>query len=219
VSPPVDESAVGGTVHLAPGELDFRIPAPAGGGEAQVRVIRAIPDQLLTEHLTMSARVRDGEALADPDRDLLKIAVAERHRGSGRLGKGFVTGVGLRAGALAGTFAHDHHNLVVIGADDVSMGTAARAGGGAGGGLAVARGGEVVALLPLPIAGLMSAEPVERVRERMDALLAAARELGSKLHDPFMAMSFLTLEVIPALKITDLGLVDVERFERVELFV
>ena len=127
--------------------------------------------------------------------------------------------MGLRAGALAGTFAHDHHNLVVIGADETSMGTAARAVAEAGGGLAVARGGEVVALLPLPIAGLMSADPVERVRERMDALLAAARELGSKLHDPFMAMSFLTLEVIPALKITDLGLVDVERFERVELFV
>jgi adenine deaminase len=221
-SPAVDASAVGGTVRLGAEALDFRIPAPSGGGDlapAQVRVIRAIPDQLLTEHLTMSARIEDGHAVADPGRDLLKIAVAERHRGSGRLGKGFVTGVGLREGALAGTFAHDHHNLVVIGADDASMSAAARAVAEAGGGLAVARGGEVVALLPLPIAGLMSDAPVEEVRERMDRLLAAARDLGSKLHDPFMAMSFLTLEVIPALKITDLGLVDVERFERVELFV
>ena len=220
-SPPVDPAAVGGTVRLGPEALDFRIPLPAGAGAegAQVRAIRAIPDQLLTEHLTVAARIEDGHAVPDPENDLLEIAVAERHRGSGRLGKGFVRGVGLKAGALAGTFAHDHHNLVVIGADHLSMATAARAVAEAGGGLAVARDGYVRALLPLPIAGLMSAEPVELVRERMDELLAAARELGSTLHDPFMAMSFLTLEVIPSLKITDLGLVDVERFERVPLFV
>jgi adenine deaminase len=216
-APPADAAAVTGTVHLDPAALDFSIPVPGGGGS--VRVIRAIPDQLLTEHLTMPARVEDGHAVADPERDLAKIAVVERHRASGRIGKGFVTGLGLRRGALAGTFAHDHHNLVVIGADDRSMTTAARAVAEAGGGLAVARGEEVVALLPLPIAGLMSAEPIERVRETMDELLAAARELGAAVHDPFMAMSFLTLEVIPALKITDLGLVDVERFERVPLFV
>jgi adenine deaminase len=226
-APAVDGSAVGGTVRLASAgasgkaaELDFSIPLPAGAGDKPtVRVIRAIPDQLLTEHLELPARVEGGHAVADPERDLAKIAVVERHTGSGRIGKGFVTGVGLREGALAGTFAHDHHNLVVIGVDDASMRAAARAVAEAGGGLAAANRGEVVALLPLPIAGLMSAEPVERVREGMDELLATAKALGSKLHDPFMAMSFLTLEVIPALKITDLGLVDVERFERVELFV
>ncbi len=223
-APPVEEAAVGGTVRLASGGLDFRIPVADGAGssasgEPTVRVIRAIADQLLTERLEMPARVSDGFAIADPERDLAKIAVVERHSGSGRIGKGFVTGVGLAEGALAGTFAHDHHNLVVIGVDDESMRAAAEAVAEAGGGLAAARGGELMALLPLPIAGLMSAEPVEAVRERMDELLAAARELGSKLHDPFMAMSFLTLEVIPALKITDLGLVDVERFERVPLFV
>ena len=215
--PPADAEAVTGTVHLDSAALDFSIPVPGGAGS--VRVIRAIPDQLLTEHLTMPARVEDGRAVADPERDLAKIAVVERHRRSGRIGKGFVTGMGLRRGALAGTFAHDHHNLVVIGADDRSMTAAARAVAEAGGGLAAARGDEVVALLPLPLAGLMSAEPIERVRERMDGLLAAARDLGAAVHDPFMAMSFLTLEVIPALKITDLGLVDVERFERVPLFV
>jgi adenine deaminase len=222
-APAVDDSAVGGTVRLASGALDFRVPVHGEtvgtGDRPTVRVIRAIPDQLLTEHVEMPARVEDGHAVADPERDLAKIAVVERHTGSGRIGKGFVTGVGLKEGALAGTFAHDHHNLVVIGVDDASMRAAAGAVAEAGGGLAVANRGEVVALLPLPIAGLMSAEPVERVREGMDELLAAAKALGSKLHDPFMAMSFLTLEVIPALKITDLGLVDVERFERVALFV
>lgn len=216
-APPADASAVTGTVHLDPEALDFRIAL--AGASRSIRVIRAIPDQLLTEGLTMPARIEGGEAVADPERDLAKIAVVERHRRSGRIGKGFVTGLGLARGALAGTFAHDHHNLVVIGADDRSMAAAARAVAEAGGGLAVARGEEVLALLPLPIAGLMSAEPVERVRERMDELLAAARDLGAAVHDPFMAMSFLTLEVIPALKITDLGLVDVERFEPVPLFV
>ncbi|HUP42547.1 MAG TPA: adenine deaminase, partial [Thermoanaerobaculia bacterium] len=164
-SPAADAASVTGTVHLDPEALDFRIPAGgAGGAERSIRVIRAIPDQLLTERLTMPARIEGGEAVADPERDLAKIAVVERHRRSGRIGKGFVTGLGLRRGALAGTFAHDHHNLVVIGADDRSMATAARAVAAAGGGLAVAAGEEVLALLPLPIAGLMSAEPVEWVR-------------------------------------------------------
>ena len=219
-SPPAETTGVTGTVHLDPATLDLRIPAEgaAGAATAQVRVIRAIPDQLLTEAVTMPAPVEDGLVVADPDRDLAKIAVAERHRGSGRVGKGFVTGLGIRRGAIAGTFAHDHHNLVVIGADDRSMATAVRAVAEAGGGLAAAEGARVLALLPLPIAGLMSDEPVERVRERMDALLAAARDLGSALHDPFMAMSFLTLEVIPALKITDRGLVNVERFRPETLF-
>ncbi|KPJ85568.1 MAG: hypothetical protein AMS18_16210 [Gemmatimonas sp. SG8_17] len=115
--------------------------------------------------------------------------------------------------------AHDHHNLVVIGADDGSMLTAARAVTEARGGQAVAAGQEVLALLPLPIAGLMSDLPIEQVRERMTQLIAAAQQLGSKLHDPFMAMSFLALEVIPSLKLTDKGLVDVEQFDFVPLFV
>ncbi len=224
-APPAEAASVTGTVHLAPGALDFRIPAPASAPleiEAlppEVRVIGAIPDQILTRRLSATARVEDGALVADPERDLAKIAVVERHTGSGRIGKGFVSGVGLTAGALAGTFAHDHHNLVVIGVDDRSMATAARAVAEAGGGLAVARGGEVLELVALPIGGLMSDRPVEEVRAGMDRLLAAARELGSTLHDPFMAMSFLTLEVIPTLKITDRGLVDVDRFELVPLVV
>ena len=183
----------------------------------EVRVIGAVPDQLITESLTAAPRVAGGLAEADPGRDLLKIAVVERHRGSGNIGKGFVRGLGLERGAIAGTVAHDHHNLMIVGADDASMVTAARAVAD-GGGLAAADGDRVLAHLPLPIAGLMSDRPIEEVRSAVDALAAAARELGSTHREPFMAMSFLGLEVIPSLKLTDRGLVDVDRFETVPLF-
>jgi len=126
--------------------------------------------------------------------------------------------MGLKEGAIAGTVVHDHHNLIVIGADDASMETAARAAAASGGGQAVARGERVLAVLPLPIAGLMSEEPIERVREGVRSLAGAARALGSPLRDPFMTMSFLGLEVVPALKLTDLGLVDVEAQAIVPLF-
>lgn len=209
--------AVRNTVHLEPGDLDFRIPAGALGEGDPVRVIGAVPDQLITEHRTAAAPLAGGEVVADPERDLAKIVVFERHRGSGRVGRGLVQGLGLTRGALAGTVGHDCHNLVVAGVDDADLAAAARAVIECGGGLAVADGGAVQEVLPLPLAGLMSDRPVEEVRQTLDRLLAAARHLGSPLHDPFMALSFLTLEVIPSLKITDLGLVDVERFETVEL--
>jgi adenine deaminase len=203
------------TVHVAPDWLDFAIPAQG----SRVRVIGAIPDQLVTESLVMDAAIHDGHAVADPERDLLKMAVVERHHGTGAVGRGFVHGIGLRRGAIAGTVAHDHHNLVVIGADDRSMRTAALAVAGAHGGLAVADSEEILALLPLPIAGLMSDRPIEEVRAAMRSLLDAAHALGARPRDPFMAMSFLALEVIPSLKLTDLGLVDVDRFAVVPLFV
>ena len=195
--------------------IGFEIPAD---GE-RIRVIRAIPNQLVTREEVVEAPVRDGRVVADPERDLLKIAVVERHTGSGRVGLGLVAGVGLREGAIAGTVAHDHHNLIVVGVDDPSMKAAARRVAEMGGGLAAARDGDALASLPLPVGGLMSSEPVEEVRRRFDEVVEAARSLGSALHDPFMAMSFLGLEVIPALKITDRGLVDVERFEPVGLWV
>lgn len=203
------------TVRLDTSRLRFEIPVQG----RKVRVIGIIPDQLLTESLVMDAAMRDGLAVADPDRDLLKMAVVERHHASGKMGLGFVRGLGLTRGAIAGTVAHDHHNLVVIGADDLSMWTAAMAVAEAGGGQAVALGQEVLSVLPLPIAGLMSDRPIEEVRDQARHLLAAARSLGARLREPFMAMSFLALEVIPALKLTDQGLVDVERFELVPLFV
>lgn len=203
------------TVRIDPESLEFEIRA-AG---SHARVIGVIPDQLITRHLTREVSVRDGLAVADPSRDLLKMAVVERHRGTGNVGLGFVEGIGLTRGAIASTVAHDHHNLVVIGADDVSMRAAALAVAEAGGGQAVAVGENVVALLPLPIAGLMSDWEIEHVRDSMRRLLDAAHRHGAQLRDPFMAMSFLALEVIPALKLTDKGLVDVERFEVVPLFV
>ena len=203
------------TVHLDPERLDFSIRASG----AQARVIGVIPDQLLTHHLTREVPVCDGWAQADPERDLLKMAVIERHHGTGNIGLGFVEGVGLTKGAIASTVAHDHHNLVVIGADDVSMRTAARAVAAAGGGLAVAVGERELSVLALPIAGLMSDWQIEWVRDKLQRLLDDAHRLGARLRDPFMAMSFLALEVIPALKLTDKGLVDVEAFEVVPLFV
>lgn len=209
-----DAQSLPGTVRIDTSRLDFAIPATA----SKVRVIGAVPDQLVTESLVLPATVKDGFAVADPSRDLLKMAVIERHNASGDVGLGFIRGVGLARGAIAGTVAHDHHNLVVIGADDRSMRTAALAVAGAGGGQAVAVGDEVVSLLPLPIAGLMSDRPIGEVAERARALREAARNLGSRLRDPFMALSFFALEVIPALKLTDQGLVDVERFRIVPLF-
>ncbi len=203
------------SMHVAWDAVNFRIPARG----TRIRVIGHIPDQLVTEHLVMDARVDGGEVVADPQRDLLKMAVIDRHRASGRMGLGFIRGFGLKRGALAGTVAHDHHNLVVIGADDRSMMTAARAVGEMGGGLAVAVGEHIVAQLPLPVAGLMSDRPIEDVRRGYDRLGAAAHELGSPLHDPFMAMSFMALEVIPHLKLTDHGLVDVDAFRIVDLFL
>jgi adenine deaminase len=195
--------------------VDFAIPARG----TRVRVIGSLENQLITRHHVEEAKIVDGYAVADPARDLLKMAVIERHRATGNMGKGFIRGIGLKRGAIAGTVAHDHHNLVVIGADDLSMMTAARAVERMGGGLVAVNGEQVLAGLPLPVGGLMSDRPISEVRAALDRLLTVTRqELGSPLHDPFMAMSFMALEVIPSLKLTDVGLVDVDRFEVVDLF-
>jgi adenine deaminase len=196
--------------------VNFTIPASS----ARARVIGSLENQLITDHRIEDVTVKNGYAEADPSRDILKMAVIERHHASGNVGKGFIHGIGLRRGAIAGTVAHDHHNLVVIGADDASMMTAARAVDRMGGGLVAVDGENVLAELPLPVGGLMSDRPIHEVRAALDRLLdVAGRALGSHLHDPFMAMSFMALEVIPHLKLTDVGLVDVDKFEVVSLFV
>jgi adenine deaminase len=207
--------AVGASVNVAWETLDLRIPA-AG---TRLRVIGSLPDQLVTEERILPVVAVDGWAVADPAQDVLKMAVIERYEARPSVGLGFIQGIGLKRGAMAGTVAHDHHNLVVIGADDESMLLAARAVADLRGGLVVVADGAIQAALPLPVGGLMSDRPVPEVREGYDALLAAAAALGSPLHDPFMAMSFMALEVIPKLKLTDCGLVDVEQFAPVGLFV
>jgi adenine deaminase len=203
------------TMHIKWEAVDFVIPA----GGAQARVIGSIPNQLVTENRVVDVKIKSGLAVADVERDILKMAVVERHWATGNIGLGFIQGIGLKRGAIAGTVAHDHHNLVVIGADDQSMMAAAKAVEAMGGGLVAVDGDRVLAELPLPVGGLMSDQPVAEVRQAMDALLEAAKQLGSPLHDPFMAMSFMALEVIPSLKLTDVGLVDVDQFKVVELFV
>jgi len=202
------------TIHVKTGTVDLRVPAQGD----TIRVIGSRDGQLITDHLKARATIVDEEVVANPAEDILKMAVVERHRATGGYQVGFIRGFGLQSGAIAGSIAHDHHNLVVIGADDRSMQRALRAIIEMGGGLAVAQGELILASLPLPVAGLMSDKPVALVRSGYDALIAAARGLGSPMHDPFMAMSFMALEVIPQLKLTDKGLVDVEQFTYVDLF-
>ena len=218
--PAVDDAALRATVRVDWEGLRLAIAAPDPAADSvAVRVIGVVPDQVVTESLVAEVPVRGGQAVADVERDILKIAVIERHRRTGNVGLGFIRGLGLRRGALAGSVGHDAHNLTVAGCDDRSMMTAARAVGELGGGLVAAAGEEVLASVPLPIGGLMSDQPLEVVRRQMDALLDAAHALGSPLHDPFMTLGFMALEVIPSLKLTDQGLVDVERFGFVPLFV
>jgi adenine deaminase len=192
--------------------------AVAANGATRARVIHAIPGQIVTGQSVEEMKVVDGIAVTDPERDLLKIAVIERHQGTGNVGVGFVRGFGLERGAIASTVAHDNHNIVVVGASDEDMIAAARAVAETGGGQAVVADGQVLTSVPLPIAGLMSDLPLEEVRDRVEAMGAASRELGGTLPDPLMTMSFLALAVIPELKITDHGLVDVNKFEVVPLF-
>ena len=209
---PATESTGGeGTMHLPPLDVgSFRLE----GREGLAHVIGIVPGQVVTEHLVLPASYRAGELTADPGRDIAKLAVIERHGGRGGIGLGLVRGLGLRTGAIASTVAHDAHNLVVAGMRDDDMLFAARRLDEIGGGVVVVADGRVLAELALPIAGLLSPLPIAEVAGRLDALDAAARALGSRLEHPLMTLSFLALSVIPSLKLTDQGLVDVERFAR-----
>ena len=206
--------AVPPSMRLDPRHLDFSIPA-AG---RRIRVIRAIADQVVTRCEIMDVTEKDGMAVADVARDVIKMAVVDRYTGEARTGSGFVTGLGLKRGAVASSVAHDSHNIIVAGADDGDMRAAVAAVAEMGGGFAAVDDGRVLASLPLPVAGLMSDQPVETVRQQMDGMIAAAKSLGATLSDPFMTLGFLALPVIPDLKLTDRGLVDVHRFEIVPLF-
>jgi adenine deaminase len=203
------------TVRIGPVAAErFRIGWRDG---ANARVIGLVPDQIVTESLVDTPAVRDGEAVADPERDLAKIAVLERHLGTERVGLGFVHGFGLQRGALGSTVAHDAHNLVVVGTNDTDMAHVVERLAEIGGGIVAVDDGAVLAELPLPVGGLLSDLPLAEVVERSRACTEAAERLGCRGATPFLTMSFLALSVIPSLKITDQGLVDVDRFELVPL--
>ena len=204
------------SVRIAPLARDD-LAAPSGGGA--IRVIGLVTDQVVTESLVEVPTVEDGCAIADPERDLAKIAVIERHLATGRVGVGFVRGSGLRRGALASTVAHDAHNLVVLGVSDDDMLAAVARAAELGGGIVAVEDGRVLAECPLPVAGLFSDAPLDDVIAQSRACTDAAAALGWSGATPFLTMAFLALSVIPALKITDRGLVDVERFELVPLSV
>ena len=204
------------TVRAAPTTTaDFALRSSGG----RVRVIGVVPDQIVTESLVEEAVVRDGQVVADVERDLAKIVVVERHLGTGRVGRGLVRGFGLQDGALASTIAHDAHNIVAVGMSDDDLQRAVERLVELGGGIVVVSGGEVRAELPLPVAGLLSDRPLAEVVAASRACVEAARGLGCTLPSPFQSLAFLALSVIPSLKITDHGLVDVDAFELVPLEV
>lgn len=192
----------------------FALPAPRGG---PVPVIEIVPGQIITRRVDLEPRVEDGRIAADPARDILKLAVVERHHATGNVGVGLVRGFGLRRGAIAASFAHDSHNIVIVGASDADMLAAARHLAEVGGGLTAVAEGRPLATLPLPIAGLMSPEPLEAVAAQHERVEEAAHSLGVTVHAPYAVLSFLALPVIPELKVTDKGLVDVAASALIDL--
>ena len=196
---------------------DFKIQTE-GDGVKKVRALEVIPHQLITKSVMSDVKVVDGNAISNVETDTLKICVIERHRATGNIGKGFVKGFNLKCGAIASTVAHDSHNMIVIGTNDFDMYTAAVALIKCQGGKVVVKDGEIISQLPLPIAGLMSDKEFDFVVEKCDELNKAAHSIGCKLEDPFMTMGFLSLPVIPELKITDKGVFDTNKFDFVDIF-
>jgi adenine deaminase len=184
----------------------------------RVRAIVCQKDQITTGKEIIDIDIANGLAVANPERDLAKLAVIERHRATGNVGIGFVRGFGLKRGAIATSVAHDAHNLIAIGVSDDDMELAIRKVSGMEGGIAVVIDGKVRASLPLPVGGLMSDRPLDEVARHLKELLRSAAETGCEITDPITALSFLALPVIPSLKLTDTGLVDVDTFEKVSLF-
>lgn len=212
--PTVTFTGVTDTVHIGDiDESDLRIPGKPG----LIEVIGIEPGQITTKHLQEEASIKDGEIVADPDRDLLKLVVIERHHASGKVGLGIVKGFGLCKGALASSVAHDAHNLVIVGVSSSDILQAARILEKMGGGFACVVDGEVRAKVPLPYGGLVSPLPASELVQQLHALDEASAELGCKLEHPCMTLSFLSLSVIPSLKLTDQGLIDVEAFKLVPL--
>ncbi|PKQ27475.1 MAG: adenine deaminase [Candidatus Anoxymicrobium japonicum] len=207
--------APGSSFHVA----EFGLDRLRLSGKGNARVIGIVPGQIVTESLVADVQFEGGVAVPDVARDILKIAVVERHKGTGNVGVAFVRGFGLKSGALASSVAHDSHNIVVVGCSDDDMAVAVEKVIEMGGGQVVVAGGDVKASLALPLAGLMSPLPAADVAAQVEGLNTQAADLGCGLQDPFMTMSFLALPVIPSLKLTDRGLVNVETFDFVSPFI
>jgi len=188
--------------------VDFEVSIPDGASGKKIRVIEIVPNQIVTKEIFEAPKVLDGKIVSNPERDILKLVVVERHRATGNVGVGFVRGFGLKRGALGSTVAHDAHNVVVVGVSDSDIIAAIQALEAMRGGQVAVTDGKVEASLPLPIAGLVSDRPLELVIQKIAELSAAAARLGCALDAPFMSLSFLSLSPIPALKLTDQGLVD-----------
>ncbi len=210
----VPEGRVVGEVRVEPDIGKLKVPAQSG----KLRVIVAHEGSLITDAMIVDPEVRDGVVVSDLERDILKISVWERHKGTGNVGVGFVHGFGLKRGAIAGSVAHDSHNIISVGVSDEDIVAAVKHIAEMGGGFVVVADGNVIAELPLPIAGLMSDLSIHEVASKEEELKRAAVELGSKMENAFMTLSFMALPVIPHLKLTDKGLVDVDKFDFVSLF-
>ncbi|MDO5307442.1 MAG: adenine deaminase [bacterium] len=195
-------------------EEDFKIKAKTD----EVRAIQIIPHQLVTKSVNSKIKIEDGNAISNVDTDTLKICVIERHRATDNIGKGFVKGFKLKSGAIASTVAHDSHNMIVVGTNDYDMYVATVALIKAQGGKVVVNNGEVKAILPLPIAGLISDRDYKYVIKQSEELNKCVKELGCDLEDAFMTLGFLSLPVIPELKITDKGVFDTNKFDFVNIF-
>ena len=218
LSPPIQKRKspkAKGSVRIKPIKKDAFL---LRSDQPLAKVIQLIPDQIVTKKIVRKILLKDGVAHPNIKEDILKIVVVERHKATGNVGIGFVQGFGIKKGAIGSSVAHDSHNIVIVGTNDQDILKAVEAIQAMRGGLAVVLDGKVLASLPLPIAGLMSEASVAQVSLQLKALLHAAKNLGCKLPDPFMTLSFLSLPVIPELKITDKGLVDVNQFKFVPLF-
>jgi len=203
------------TVKIRPlGDSSFKIPAKSG----RARVMELIPNQIITRQIFAEPKRENGQVVSDTERDILKIAVLERHLGTGNIGLGLTKGFGLKSGAIASSVGHDAHNINVVGTNDADMRVAVEHIVKMHGGFAVANHGKILGSVALPIAGLLSNKPLSDVKDELDIANRATKELGCAVPEPFMALSFMALSVIPELKLTDRGLVDVNQFKFVDLF-
>lgn len=213
---PSHDEAVKNTINMKP--LTFEKIRVRQRG-SKIRVIGIIPDAAVTEELLLEPKIEDGYVVSDTDRDIIKVAVIERHRATGRVGVGFIQGLGLKHGAFATSISHDSHNIIVAGENDKDMLLAVAQLESMGGGIAVAKDEKIIGSLPLPYAGLMTNISVHEIADILKRLnKTVAEENGISKVNPFMSLAFMSLAVIPKLKLTDMGLVDVDKFDFVDLF-